>query len=81
MVTPNDLLDALRDYMSVQSGEGFTCPELAAQLGCGVQPMQAAMKRLLADGKAEVVVVQRPRMNGVTASVRGYRLRVSGPVG
>jgi len=75
-VTTDDILDALRTALrAAPKGDGFTRPELARQLG--VSPMRAgeAIRALLAEGRLEMVLVNRQGLDGRTMTLKGFRLK------
>lgn len=83
-MTTNDILDALRDYMgNIPNGDGATLRELMSELQRGEVVVKNLVRQLLLEGRAEVVLLKRERMDGIQTTVRGYRLRAaatSGPI-
>jgi len=75
-VTQDDLLDALRQAMTVPaSGDAPTVGELAAATGRNVQVVRASLKALLDAGRLEVVTMRRPALDGRMRVVPGYRMK------
>lgn len=80
-ITPNDILDALRDAMTKapDSGGGFTVAELQPALGCSKEKARATMAALIRAGEVEIVQVRRQRYDGVWVTQKGFRRRESSP--
>ena len=74
--TTTDILDALREAMTVPAGhDAPTAGELAAATGQGIQRVREALKGLLDAGRLEVVVMRRPALDGRMRVVPGYRMK------
>ena len=75
-VTQNDILDAIRAATrAFPAGDGFTRPELARKLGVSTLKAGDVLRVMLAEGRAEIVTVQRPALDGRTMTLRGFRLK------
>ena len=76
-VTQGDILDAMRAVMLTPeaASDGLTGPELMARMGVGRPAFTRCMRQMLGDGRAEVVTVRRPAMDGRQMTLRGYRLK------
>lgn len=76
-VTESEMLEAVKKFMGDRPAgeEGATIVELSEAHGCSTETMRRVVKDMLIRGLASVVKVQRPRMDGATTTVSGYRLK------
>ena len=75
-VTTDDLLDALRDALTVKPGDDApTSLELQAATGLAERKLRRALAAVQAEGRLEVVMVRRVDLAGRVQSVPGYRLK------
>lgn len=74
-ITESELIEALHEALLPEAGEdGFTMKEIQERTGHCREVASRALKRLIAEGRAEVVKVTRTRLSGVVARTAGYRL-------
>jgi transcription initiation factor IIE alpha subunit len=77
-ITQNELLEAVREAMRADdSTDGFTVLEMCDALGLNHRLVRKAVKRMLDSGTAEVVRVRRTRMDGISHTISGYRLKAA----
>jgi len=75
-ISQNDILEAIQSAVAPRKGEdGFTGPELMELTGYRREAIGRAIRTLVKDGRMEVVRLVRRRINGVEATILGYRLK------
>lgn len=78
-ITQDDILEALRAAVAQQATHdgpaGVTGPECAKAWGLSPLTARQKLRGLLDAGLAEVVTVNRVRMDGIANRVKGYRLK------
>ncbi len=78
-ITENELVEALRSAMGPDEGptDARTVQEMAATIGRAERFVRDNVRKLIAEGRVELVRVKRPAIDGRIQSLPAYRIRVA----
>jgi uncharacterized membrane protein len=75
-ISESELLEAVRTAMTPNGTvDGYTGPEIAELTGYPTPKVWRILKLLIRDGRVEIVTLNRQRVNGINATIKGYRFK------